>query len=239
MSKINKKSIYLSLGILAILVFAGLAPLPAAARENAYVTGYSTPPVYNEYDYGSGPETEANKPAPVIKSINPSSANAGSEARTITITGSGFTPSSVVKVNGFNRSTTFIDGAHLLAQVSANDLRHTDGGFYLTVWNSDGRYSNAAFFTLKGQVPVASSNDNSNYSYSDNYNADYQNAVNENSRSNGQSLASSVILGGNSFLPNGLVQWVLVAILILLIIIIVRKVLGAREHYDNTPLKHA
>ena len=145
----------------------------------------------------------------------------------------------MVKVNGFNRSTTFIDGAHLLAQVSANDLRHTDGGFYLTVWNSDGRYSNAAFFTLKGQVPVASSNDNSNYSYSDNYNADYQNAVNENSRSNGQSLASSVILGGNSFLPNGLVQWVLVAILILLIIIIVRKVLGAREHYDNTPLKHA
>ena len=52
-------------------------------------------------------------------------------------------------------------------------------------------------------------------------------------------LASSVILGSNSFMPSGLVQWIIFAILILLIVILVRRVLRSNEDYQSTPLKHA
>ena len=52
-------------------------------------------------------------------------------------------------------------------------------------------------------------------------------------------LASSVILGSNSFMPSGLPQWILFAILILLIVIIVRRIMRSEEHYQSTPLKHA
>ena len=53
------------------------------------------------------------------------------------------------------------------------------------------------------------------------------------------SLTSSVILGSDTFLPSSIVQWVLLAIVLTFIIILVRRIFGAREQYDNTPLKHA
>ncbi len=51
-------------------------------------------------------------------------------------------------------------------------------------------------------------------------------------------LAATAIFGSNSFLPSGLIQWVLFAILILLIVILVRKILGAEARYHAAPLKH-
>ena len=39
-----------------------------------------------------------------------------------------------------------------------------------------------------------------------------------------------------SFLPSGLIQWVLFAIVILWIIIIVRKVFGVRKNYEESPM---
>lgn len=52
-------------------------------------------------------------------------------------------------------------------------------------------------------------------------------------------LAANAIYGSNSFAPSGLIQWVLFAILILFIVIIVRKVLGGKDNYHSTPMKHA
>ena len=52
-------------------------------------------------------------------------------------------------------------------------------------------------------------------------------------------LASSVILGSDSFLPSGLLQWILFAILIVLIVIIVRRIMRGEERYHAAPLKHA
>ncbi len=52
-------------------------------------------------------------------------------------------------------------------------------------------------------------------------------------------LAANVIYGSNSFMPSGLVQWILLAILILLIVILVRRVFRGEQNYHDTPLKHA
>ena len=51
-------------------------------------------------------------------------------------------------------------------------------------------------------------------------------------------LASNEIFGSSSFLPSGLIQWILFAIFILLIIILVRRIFGAREAYEETPMKY-
>ncbi len=52
-------------------------------------------------------------------------------------------------------------------------------------------------------------------------------------------LAASVVLGTNSFLPAGILQWILLAILILFIILLTRRVFGARKRYMMVPLKHS
>lgn len=53
------------------------------------------------------------------------------------------------------------------------------------------------------------------------------------------SLSANAISARSGFLPSGLLQWIFFAILILLIVILVRKILGADKKYEQTPLKHA
>lgn len=228
----SKKSIVLSLQILIIsaLAFAAL-PATSYAKVNAYVNGYQEPSRVERED------ERVVEQAPVITAITPGEAQINSGAKTITIEGSGFVPGSVAKVNGANRYTTFIDNSHLLAQATSYDVSQTSGGFYVSVINPNGDYSNAAFFKLEGiaAAPVSNTNNNANdyYNYPGSLEA-IPPTPNEDT-----SLASSVILGGNTFLPSSIVQWVLLAIIIMFIIILVRRIFGAREQYDNTPLKHA
>ena len=241
---------FICIAILAV----GFWSIPLATHAKTIkinVLGYPT----------SSPKSEVveENPEPVITGISPDEVKAGAGAKTITVIGNGFTPSSIVKINGSNRPTTFIASTHLLAQANAYDFYRTDEGFYVTVWNTDQDYSNAAFVKVTGTAPApakqSNNNPNQNQNYGGqnnqgNYPANYgndgynPNTINyypgtlDNAQDN-TNLASSVILGGNSFLPNGLVQWVLVAILIVGIIVLGRKVFLTREHYDSTPLKHA
>ena len=55
---------------------------------------------------------------------------------------------------------------------------------------------------------------------------------------NGNSLAANAVYGSNSFLPSGLIQWILFAIFILLLVILTRKIFGAENNYQSIPLKH-
>lgn len=256
MSKTNKKSINLSLKILAVFAFALIfVPFNQAAAE-AY--GANTVYQTNGTYYGS-PIDQAiieTNPSPSINSINPRSSNIGVGTKTVTITGNGFFPGSITKINSINRATTFIDASHLLVQITGNDtnLYRTNGGFYITVFNGGpgGGYSNAAFFTVNSTTP-ATINNNSNYTnYTntngnsnsntiapDNFTDTSTNTGNVNgANDNYSNLASNAIFGSNSFLPSGIVQWVLFAIIILLIVIIVRKVFGAKQNYEESPMKH-
>lgn len=54
-----------------------------------------------------------------------------------------------------------------------------------------------------------------------------------------KNLTANSVFGGLSFMPSGLMQWILLGIFILVIVILVRKVTGKGEEYHATPLKHA
>ncbi|MEI7709116.1 MAG: hypothetical protein WCI76_00170 [bacterium] len=55
----------------------------------------------------------------------------------------------------------------------------------------------------------------------------------------GTNLGAAAIFGSNSFLPSGLIQWLILAILILAIVVLVRKAYGAEDKYHSSPLKHS
>lgn len=94
---------------------------------------------------------------PRITSISPSTANAGSGAITIAVTGSGFGSSTVVRWNGLDRPTTFIDGSHLTVGIPMSDLALL-GRASLTAFtaSSGGGASNAIGFNI-GPAPQTSS----------------------------------------------------------------------------------
>jgi hypothetical protein len=216
MSKsINKNSIVFGSAILSIAVLAlGLISLPNIAGATA---GY------------------IDNPTPVIDSITKSSA--GTEAQTITIKGYGFLPTSVAKVNGADYPTTFIDYSHLMLRLNGNTIYGADSVF-ITVMNGapGGGYSNAVELTNNAPLPAPSASSNT----SDSYAAPDASAENTNNGDeNANTLASNAIFGANSLVPSGLIQWVLFGIVAMLIIIIVRKFLGASDRYHESPLKHA
>jgi hypothetical protein len=64
----------------------------------------------------------AISPAPVLASISPAEALAGSPSLTMTLYGSQFTSSSVATWNGSPRPTTFVNSTQLQAAIAASDL---------------------------------------------------------------------------------------------------------------------
>jgi hypothetical protein len=238
MSKLNNKSIFFGLKILSILAFS-LLIIPSSA--NAYYArnnGFNNAVDYDDVVVRTTPTTN---PKPSISLISPKSVNLGAGTKTITVTGSGFVPGSVARVNNSSRPTTFIDNTHLLVQITGNDAYayKTNGGFFITVYNEapGGGYSNGAFLTVNNAgSSLGESEDNGGNVSPDTYS---ETVETENGTDNYSNLASNAIFGSGSFLPSGLVQWILFAILILIIVILARKIFGARENYDQAPMKHA
>src|SRR5262249_54318565 len=69
---------------------------------------------------------------PTLTAISPTSAMAGSGPVTLTATGANFVSTSVVQVNGANRSTTFVSATQLTATLTASDTS-TTGSLSITV----------------------------------------------------------------------------------------------------------
>jgi hypothetical protein len=96
----------------------------------------------------------ANNPAPVTSSLMPTSAQAGSAALTLTVSGSGFIGASNVRWNGSDRPTTFISANELRASIAAADLT-TAATRTVTVFNPapGGGTSNGQTFTITAASP--------------------------------------------------------------------------------------
>jgi hypothetical protein len=75
-----------------------------------------------------------NNPAPTITSLSPASVTAGSPDRTITITGTGFIPTSAVKSNGVAVTTTYTNSTTVNATVPSAQLLFP-GSVAITVTN--------------------------------------------------------------------------------------------------------
>jgi len=240
----------LSLEILVIIVFSLMFFTPTETKA------------YNDYAYlRTEINLEAHNPIPNISSIKPNSINIIKSKITITIFGSGFTTDSIVKKNNSNRRTTFIDSKHLLVDIYASDM-YNQNEFYLTVFNREpgGGYSNASLFTIKNDTTTtnttttttntttinnssssnnSNNNSNSNYDNTSNRTEENNNVSASDSNENYGSLTANAFLGSDSFMPTGLVQWIVFVIIILLIIFLWRYVHRSEEKYMGEPLKHA
>lgn len=175
-----------------------------------------------------------DNPMPIIDSISQTTG-------VVILTGYGFLPSSVVKINGATYPSTFIDYSNIMLKLNGNIFYGPDPVF-ITVFNGfpGGGYSNAVAFKKETGATVLNSNNNNNnssYSYENN-GAQRTDNKSTNTNETASSLVAGAILGTNSFLPSGLIQWVFFGIIALLIVIIVRKISGASERYHNSPLKH-
>jgi uncharacterized protein (TIGR03437 family) len=107
---------------------------------------------------GSSPAASftINNPSPAITSLNPASATASGAAFTLTVNGIGFVAGSTVRWNGSARTTAFISGTQLTAQIPAADIA-TAGTANVTISNPapGGGTSNAVSFTIsQAQNPI-------------------------------------------------------------------------------------
>ncbi len=228
MKNINKN---LSLAI-SFLAFSLLFILPGNATayngygyESSAVSYAPNPYIPNNYAPLQAPvynpptstvvsaTTPAYYPSPVINSISPDQAPAGSLTQTISITGANFRSNSVARWNGADRQTTYISKTRLDMILPASDLT-TVGTYPITVYNPiNSATSNKANFTVtKSFTSTATTNtDDSNLS--------------------GNALFA--------FLPGTLLGWLFLAFLILLLVLLVKSFYKKEEREESSELAHA
>jgi trimeric autotransporter adhesin len=79
-------------------------------------------------------DLEVDNPAPTISSSSMTTALAGTASASITFTGTGFMPSTVINVNGSARTTTFINSTQVSAALPSTDFA-TAGNLAITAVN--------------------------------------------------------------------------------------------------------
>src|SRR5262249_35008852 len=94
-------------------------------------------------------------PTPTITSLSPPSVTSGGPDFTLTVNGTGFVNSSVVRWNGFDRPTTFVDSNHVTAAIPSTDIT-VNGSAQIAVFSLTGGVSNAV--TLPIPLPQFSVN---------------------------------------------------------------------------------
>jgi len=84
---------------------------------------------------------------PNITSLNPNVANAGGEAFTLTVVGTGFGTDAVVVFNGAAQSSAYVTGSQVTAQISATEIMNA--GMMPVYVRSGGKNSNTIDFTVQ------------------------------------------------------------------------------------------
>jgi len=99
-----------------------------------------------------------NNPLPTMGSLSPSNAHAGGAGLTLTVLGTNFVSSSVVRWNGAARSTTFVSSTRITTAIAAGDLA-VMGTTSVTVFTPTpgGGTTSATTFTIDAPTPVAGS----------------------------------------------------------------------------------
>ncbi len=106
-------------------------------------------------DLASSMVIRSINPVPTITNLNPDSATAGGPAFILTISGTNFVNSSVVRWNGSDRTTTFVSTTQLQAAITVADIA-TANTASVTVFNPapGGGTSNALTLTINNPVPA-------------------------------------------------------------------------------------
>ncbi|MEE8608248.1 MAG: hypothetical protein V3S55_11640 [Nitrospiraceae bacterium] len=106
----------------------------------------------------SSPSPPPSNPLPSVSSLSPDNTLVGGADFTLTVNGSGFISSSVIRWNGSDRTTTFVSNVQLTATVPASDIAAA-GTAQVTVFTPSpgGGTSNAATFAINNPLPDVSS----------------------------------------------------------------------------------
>src|SRR3989344_7393130 len=240
MKKLNKNLIInvVFIGFLITLAaFAGRASAEIVDSDRA--TDGRMRNVYYSFD------AEIRNPRPAIYSLNPSPIKAGSGAVTVTIVGDNFVEGAVAKFNNFDRTTSFGSSTKLSMELLANDTSRT-GDYVVTVYNPGpgGGLSNGYILSVTPPAPTATTKISSSGKSSAGTSSgaksttvkktETETATEEEVYEEDGSysdLTAGAIMGSGGFFPGSLVGWLILAILILLLVIIIRRMLGAEKHY--------
>ncbi|MGH9769945.1 MAG: IPT/TIG domain-containing protein [Blastocatellia bacterium] len=127
-------------------------------------------------------------PAPAIANISPDQVLAAGPQFTLTVNGSGFVNGSIVRVNGQDRQTAFVNPTQLTATVPASDIA-AGGSASITVVNPapGGGVSNAVTLPITNPVPTIS-------------------GFNPSAIAVGSAAFTLNVLG-NGFVPGAIVNW--------------------------------
>ncbi|HTM68617.1 MAG TPA: fibronectin type III domain-containing protein [Candidatus Binatia bacterium] len=123
--------------------------------------GTATVTVFNPTPGGgtsNGQTFTINNPAPTTTSISPDNKIAGDAGFTLTVNGTNFIASSVVRWNGVDRTTTFVNASQVTASIPTGDIAGA-GTATVTVFNPTpgGGTSNGQTFTINNPVPTTTS----------------------------------------------------------------------------------
>ncbi|MBX3276416.1 MAG: IPT/TIG domain-containing protein [Acidobacteria bacterium] len=96
-----------------------------------------------------------DNPVAVIASLAPDSISAAGPDFVLTVNGTNFVPGSVVRWNGANRMTTFVDATRITAEIPATDIA-ASGSAQVTVFNPmpGGGLSAPASFGITNPIPT-------------------------------------------------------------------------------------
>src|SRR5690348_319728 len=83
---------------------------------------------------GSTTQLEVDNPAPTISSVSPTSELLGAASPILTLTGTGFVPTTVINVNGTSRTTTFTSSTQVSVALATADVSNP-GNLSLTAVN--------------------------------------------------------------------------------------------------------
>jgi len=132
-------------------------------------------------------------PVPTTTGLTPKAGQAGQAAFTLTVAGANFMPNSVVRWNGADRATTFVDTTHLRAAILADDIAAA-GTATVTVFTQapGGGTSNAQAFSVTATAP--------------NNPIPLLSTTTPNTKQEGQPGFTLTVTGSN-FIPSSVVRW--------------------------------
>jgi hypothetical protein len=96
-----------------------------------------------------------NTPGPSLSSLSPVSVMVGDSSFTLHVNGAEFVDGAIVRWDGADRQTLFIDSSELRATIEADDLAVAKV-IQITVRNPDGEITDALEFTVRNYIPALS-----------------------------------------------------------------------------------
>jgi hypothetical protein len=137
---------------------------------------------------GNPVNLEVDNPKPAITQLSPAALTLGSAATTVSITGTGFVPNTVIQLAGSSRPTTFVSATQVNTSLSAADVAGA-GSLTLTAVNPapGGGSSPAATLAVNNPAPGSLS-------------------LNPSTLTAGSSSPTTITVSGTNFLPVSTVQ---------------------------------